>query len=326
MAKYAGVQFTTFLVDGYNLIAALSESVTMGKESLTQQTNGFTATSESHTPLNVEKGSLTVGGGFFDAGTNALLGVYNAVRGINRVVCAAIEGNTIGKHFIGYEGAYDQKYELQDTRDGLTKANLNILVSGDVNEGRIVQALAAFTADQLPPTGDTPIDYTTDPVQGAQAITSNSMATASVVTCPKPHNLVSTQIILISGVAGSSPDINGERVVTVLTPTTFSIPVNTSAGSGGTGGTFLKCSTTAGGVGYLQVTDYTGFSKMVHTIMHSPDDSTYAALIAFTDLASVHSPAKERKTVTGTIDRYVSSAVDITGSGSVTLFSGLCRN
>jgi hypothetical protein len=100
MSKYAGVQFTTFLVDGYNLIASLSESATMSKESLTQQTNPFGLGNETHTPLNVEKGSLTVGGGFFDAGTNALLGVYNAVRAVNRIVCAGIEGNTIGKHFI----------------------------------------------------------------------------------------------------------------------------------------------------------------------------------------------------------------------------------
>jgi len=327
MAKYAGVQFTTFLVDGYNLIASLSEAVTLDKESLTQQTNAFGAISEEHTPLNVEKGAITVGGGFYDAATNALLGVFDAVRGIKRIICAGIEGNIIGQHFVGYEGVYDSKYVLQDVKDALTKANLNLLVSGNVDEGVIVQHLAAFTASQTPPTGDSPVDNILDQARSSKPIASNSVAAASVVTmrtehgAPIAHGLINGDIIFISGVTASDPTINGQRTVTRISDTTFSVPVNVT--TPGTGGSFVKASSHHGGVGYLQATAYSGFTGVIPSIMHSPDDSSYAALINFTSLAAI---GKQRVVITGVVDRYLSSQIAVTGSGSITLFMGFARN
>ena len=127
MAKYAGKDFSVFLVDGYNLIASLSESASMGKESITQQTNPFGVGSEGHSPIGLIKGMLAVGGGFFDAATDALHNIVADVTGFTRIVSAAMEGNTIGKHFMGFEGAIDSKYEVTDKRDGLTMANVSIL-------------------------------------------------------------------------------------------------------------------------------------------------------------------------------------------------------
>ena len=66
-------------------------------------------------------------------------------------------------------------------------------------------------------------------------ISSNSLANPTVVTTPAPHFLTSGQTVTIAGVLTSSPTINGTRVVTVLTPTTFTVPVNVT--TGGTGGT-----------------------------------------------------------------------------------------
>lgn len=68
-------------------------------------------------------------------------------------------------------------------------------------------------------------------------ITSSSVASPTVVTTAAPHGLVSAQSVLIAGHAGSTPTINGTRVVTVISPTTFSIPVNVTVG--GTGGTVV---------------------------------------------------------------------------------------
>jgi hypothetical protein len=211
---------------------------------------------------------------------------------------------------------------MQDTRDGLTKANVNFLISGDVDEGVIVQDLTPITANKTPPTGDTPVDFTIDTVQGAQPITSNSVdaGATSTVTCPKPHNLVSTDKILISGVASSSPTINGTQTVTVVTPTTFTVPIDVTVP--GTGGTFVKENSHSGGVGYIQATAYSGFTGVIGTIQHSDDDTSYADLIAFTNLTAI---GKERKTVTGTVRRYLSSKVAVTGAGSITLFMGFCR-
>jgi len=326
--KFSGANFAVLLVDEYNLIASLAESATMGKEAITQQTNPFGVGSEGHTPIGVEKGVLNVGGGFFDPTTDALHNVTGTVVGISRIVSAAIEGNTIGKHFIGFEGPYSQKYEVTDQKDGLTKANVTYLVSGDVNEGVIVQDLATFTADWDTKTGgagatDAPVDYTLDPVNRSIPIASATKASPCVVTTDVAHGLTTGQKVLIAGNSLTGAVINGDRAVTVLTPTTFSVAVDTTgSGGAGTGGTMVLSSTVAGGVGYFHCTALTT-TNLVYKQMHSADDITYAALITYATLTAA---GKERKTVTGTIDRYLSSNGDVTGAGSVTVFSGLCRN
>lgn len=68
------------------------------------------------------------------------------------------------------------------------------------------------------------------------SITSNSIATASVVTTGAAHNLQTNRYVQITGVTGSNPSINNAYQVTTLSPTTFSIPETVI--TGGTGGTF----------------------------------------------------------------------------------------
>lgn len=82
--------------------------------------------------------------------------------------------------------------------------------------------------------------------------------------------------------------------------------------------------TSAGGVGYLQVTAFSGFSGVVVTIEHSTNNSTWATLLTFTTVAAA--PTAERVAVSGTVNRYVRAVIDVTGSGSVTAFVGFKRN
>ena len=328
MAKYAGPSFNVFLVDQYNLIASTMDSATMGKESISQQTNPFGVSSEQHTPVGLEKGELAVGGGIFDSTTDALHAVAAVVIGVSRLVSAAIEGNTIGKHFMGFEGAYDQKYKVMDKRDGLTMAEVTYLVNGLTEEGVIVQDLASFTADWDTKTGganatDAPVDYTLDTGQRVFELTSASKAANCVITTVKAHGLTTGQKVWIAGNTLATPAVNGLQTATVTGDLTFTIGVNTSGSTGaGTDGTMVYGSTVAGGSGYLHCTAFAPTS-LVMKIMHSPDDITYAALITFATLTAV---GKERKTVSGTIDRYLSSNGDHTGAGSVTVFTGFCRN
>ena len=68
------------------------------------------------------------------------------------------------------------------------------------------------------------------------ALTSNTVnAVATVVTSAAPHLLSTGDSVLIAGVTGSTPTINGTRRVTVIDATSFSVPVATTVG--GTGGT-----------------------------------------------------------------------------------------
>lgn len=70
----------------------------------------------------------------------------------------------------------------------------------------------------------------------AADIVSSSIANPTVVTTTLPHGLTTGDNVIIAGHTSVTPDINGRRVVTVISPTTFSVPVNVS--DDGVGGTF----------------------------------------------------------------------------------------
>lgn len=68
------------------------------------------------------------------------------------------------------------------------------------------------------------------------AIASTSATNPVIVTTATPHLLVTGMTAFIFGVAGSSPDVNGARVVTVIDDTSFSVVLDASAGTGGVDG------------------------------------------------------------------------------------------
>lgn len=78
-----------------------------------------------------------------------------------------------------------------------------------------------------------------------------------------------------------------------------------------------------GGSGYMTVVSLAGFTGFVGHLEHSPDNSTWADLITFTNVTSA--PNAQRITVTGTVDRYVRFRGDTTGSGTITVQAGFAR-
>ena len=82
-----------------------------------------------------------------------------------------------------------------------------------------------------PDVGQRIIDALGPPV----AITSNSQANPTVITCAT-HIFQTGDTVTLAGIVGSNADPNGTRVVTRISATTFSVPVNAST-AGGTGGT-----------------------------------------------------------------------------------------
>jgi len=76
-----------------------------------------------------------------------------------------------------------------------------------------------------------------------------------------------------------------------------------------------SASSANGGAASLHVAAYTGFTNVVFKVQHSTDNSAWSDLITFT---TVTATTWERKTVTGTVNRYVRAFWDVTGSGSAT--------
>lgn len=327
MSKYGGVSAVA-LIDGYNLLAAKLQTLSFKIESITEQTDGLGDAHEAHSPVGKQKAMLSQGGAFFDTATASIHAAMAAStpttpQASQRIVCLGYMGQVVGAMFVGLQGAFSCAYEVLAENAKLTKANVMYLVNGQIDRGLIVQPLAVKTADWNTKSLGTVVDYTLDPSQVVVPITSNSQANPSVVTTPIPHGLVTNDIILASGVATSSPTINGERTVTVISATTFSVAVDTSAGAAGTGGSFVRANSSNGAVGYQQVTALSGFTGFVGKLRDSADDTTYADLIAFANVTSA--PGKERATVAGVVDRYCSFDGDVTGSGSITVFAGLAR-
>lgn len=74
---------------------------------------------------------------------------------------------------------------------------------------------------------------------------------------------------------------------------------------------------TRGLVAAIHVTAYSGLTSAAIKIQHSPDNSTWADLVAFTNVTAL---TQERvKVATGTtVNRYLRVVTDVTGTGSVT--------
>jgi len=321
MSMYGSSNIGFWLVRGYSLLAAKLQGISEKVAAKNERTDGLGDAWEEFTPTGTKVSTLTQEGAFFDNGTGLSHTAFTTpASSSTAVACLSYEGNTIGKRFIGWGGAISASYDVIAKLGGLTKADASYTISGERDEGIILQPLAAKTADWNTESADN-TDYTTDPGQRVIPITSNSIANPSVVTTTVPHGLTTGDIVLISGVSTSSPTINGQRTVTVISTTTFSVTVNVTVA--GTGGSFVKANSTGGGAAFQQVTALTGFTGYVGKVRDSADDVTYADLATFANVTSA--PSSERVVVSGTVDRYLAVDGNVTGSGSITAFIGFAR-
>lgn len=326
MAKY-GAASVGFWVGGYNFLSRL-KSITLKLSSITEQTDGIGDAYEVHSPVDKSQTTVTQQGGLFN--TTATTGLHAAMatgvpttpQSTPRVGLLALMGQSVGAVAYGLSAAFTVAYETLISDGKLTTADVTYAMQGPAERGQLVQPLATKTADWNTKTLGTVVDYALDPSQVTIPITSNLVGNPTVITTPNPHGLTTGHVIVISGVATSSPTINGERTVTVISDTTFSVPVNVTVG--GTGGTFVRCNSLSGGAGYQQVPAFSGFSSYEGKLRDSADDTTYADIgLGFTSVTSA--PASERIAFSGTIDRYVSHDGDVTGSGSIDVVSALMR-
>jgi hypothetical protein len=396
MGKISSAAFKVFLVSGVSMLGAKPKAITDRTVNvLRNNTHGLGDEWAEHSATGLLRGELAQAGAFFDTATDGFHAAWSALTGVVRLVVYALNGNVIGRLFVGWAGTYQGAYDVQSKVGDLVQADASYAVTGQVDRGLIVQDWKAHTADwntgtelslaitrasttatatttpahgyaigasvivtiagAVQPeyngrvtatitgastftytvagspatpatgtiTGGVTTDYTLDPTNLSIPITSNSAASPSIVTTPVAHKLTTGDKVLISGVASSNADINGARTVTVISATTFSVPVDASAHAG-TGGKFVRANSNNGGVGYLAVSAASGFTNFVGTLEHSDDDLSYSTLVTFAD--NVVAPFAERKTVAGTIKRYVRFNGNITGTGSIQPFAGFKRN
>lgn len=324
MAKY-GSASAFLLVDGIDYLAQKTQNLSWKITNETEPTHGLGDSWHEHSPTGMRAVELVQAGGFFETGTmHAALSTLSAdPQGTPGVVVTGAAGQTIGRPFIGFEGTFRVEYEPLSTVGQLTRANVAYKVSGKGEQGVILHALTAETADANTE-GASSQNHTAEP-QRTVPITSSSVANPSVITTPVSHGLTSGMTVLIAGHSGSTPSINGEQTATVTSTTTFTIPVNVSVG--GTGGTFTVGKTVAGGAAFLEMTALSlgGHSGALVTVRDSADDITYGDLVAFTTRTTV---GAQRVTVVGDVERHLAQSIDFQGAGagpSATYLCGFAR-
>lgn len=109
------------------------------------------------------------------------------------------------------------------------------------------------------------------------AIVKSDPGTAAVITTATPHKLKSGVSVTLSGHGGSTPSLNGTFLITVLTPTTFSLLHKVSEAvfastAGGTGGVCKPNLTAWDNIGFKPVPGVP--YQKVNLVFAEPDDIT----------------------------------------------------
>lgn len=320
MAKQSSAAFSVLLVDGYNLLSAKVTGVTHKITALFEKSTGLGDAWAAQLPTGLQSCTLTQTGAFFEDSVNGFHQALNGSQQLLRNLVFAWAGNVAGGRFAGFAGTYGMSYDVQGTVGSLSKANASYQIVGECDRGLIVQPwiqqVATWTSASIDNAADTAIP--TIP------IVSNTLANPSVVTTAIPHGLVSTDVVVIAGNITSAPAINGPQIVTVISPTTFSIPVNCT--TGGTGGSLQRVNSDNGGWGFLHLSELTGPSNIAVVINHSSDNSSWSPIVTFTGVTTA--PGAQRVAVApGTlVKRYLQVVGTFTGAGTCTPFVGFSRS
>ena len=323
MAQYSSKDVGFILVDGYSLLGTVT-TVQDNVEAILQETTVLGDSWVKFASAGIRKGALTQNGFYNDAAGSANAALVGST-GAARVFTYCLEGNVIGRTFVGFSGPIQAKYERTAQLEKLHTANAVYTPSGPIEEGQVLHAHTAETAAS----GDTrlsSVDNTTVR-QPVMVIVSNTAVAATVVTTSGPHGLANTDKVFISG-SNCTPTIDGERIVTVTGPTTFTVPVTVTIA--GTAGSYVRCNTTNGGSAYVECSALVlgGYTNVALKVQHSLDNSAWVDLATFTVITAA--PAAQRVVVaSGTlVNRYLDATWAFTGAGSgmsVTFMTGFSR-
>ena len=248
MTLHGSNDLGVLVIGGYDI---LGNSTDLSWEHMTKMvdTTPFGAADATYLGTGVKRGKVTQGG-FYDDTANNTNDQALAALGASDVIVVALEGNTVGKPFIGAQGVISGSYKRLVKVDDLHRANSDYTVTGTVED------------------------------------------------------LHDSNLILLAN-------------------------ATVSAASGAGAVQDHAASSAAGASGYATCSALTlgGYTNLQLTIQHSSDNVTYVDLIAFTALTTaIHA---ERKTVTGTVNRYLKGIYSFTGAGSgesAQVFIGVVRN
>jgi hypothetical protein len=237
--KHGSPDIAVFLIGGYNFLANKVKNVSRKVEELLERSDGLGDSWPEFVHTGMSQGDFSQDGAIFDDTTNRMHTALKTGSSTLRVGLVVWGGNVVGAACTGFAGVIAASYEVLGQLAGLVKANAAYGVTGQVEEGLLLLAHAAQTANW-------------------------------------------TSAAVDNGVSSAN-----------------------------------------GGGAVLQVSAFSGFSTVTVKVRHSVDNVTYVDLITFTAVTS--GPTAERKTVAGTVNRYLLTTGTVTGSGSISPCVGFAR-
>lgn len=143
MAKYSSADVGFVLVGGYDLLG-YSTQITFNVEAGLEETHTLGDSWIENTFAGLKQFTFTQEG-FYDDAAGASNAALVTLGGSSVVGCFGLEGNTVGKQFVGFAGAIQATYNRSTARGELHKANADWKANGIVEDGIIHFTHAAIT-------------------------------------------------------------------------------------------------------------------------------------------------------------------------------------
>ncbi len=279
-------------------------------EGITEEMHPFGGAQEEHLPVGLARTTLEASGGFYDSATGKTLDAYGEKSSTRQIVSYGKEGVAVGAEVVILDGSYAVKFLRIADVAALTKAHAEHTIDAQHMRAQIVHGPTSETA--AGDTESTPVDHNDSRHPVPIEITSSSVANPTNILCVGAHGLITGDEVVIAGHTGSTPDINGQEVVTVIDTLNFTVVQNVTVG--GTVGTAKKVTST-GCTADLHVLELTlgGYDSFTFTLRDSDDDITYGDVVAFTATTAI---GAERKSVLTEVQRYTALVWTLQGAGS----------
>jgi len=147
VAKVSSASFAVLLVDGYNVLSAKVKGFSHEIALELEPSEGLGDAWRETTPTGMRTATLEQTGAFFDTTAAAIHDAMKTAPITERQVAWATNGNTLGAIFTAVKGAFTASYSVLSQLAKLTKANVKYAVSGQIDEGVILQTHAQQTID-----------------------------------------------------------------------------------------------------------------------------------------------------------------------------------
>lgn len=144
MAQYGGDDVGFVLVGGFDLRPNATD-FSHNSEAVLEETTVLGSSWQEQAYVGLRRTDLSLSG-FYDDAEGRSVAALTTRAGTERVLSYALEGNTVGKNFVGMAGAVEAKVTRVAERGALHKITTEIQGSGAVEQGKILFALSATGA------------------------------------------------------------------------------------------------------------------------------------------------------------------------------------